>query len=136
MGYGGSYADAAERIGGPGDDGVDGLIREDRLGLDRIYLQAKRYAPHQHVTRPMLQAFVGALTGKGAQKGIFITTSDFTEDARKYVERLGSMRIALIDGHAVTDLMIQHNVGVRVGRAIELKRVDLDYFEEVEAGTA
>jgi restriction system protein len=136
MGYGGSRDDAARRLGRSGDGGLDGLIQEDRLGLDRIYLQAKRYSVANRVGRPTLQEFAGALHGQGAQKGIFITTSDFTSDAREFVARLGQMRIALINGDALTSLMIQHDVGVRVARAVELKRVDLDYFEDEEGGVA
>lgn len=136
MGYGGSRDETAKRLGGPGDDGVDGLIQEDRLGLDRIYLQAKRYAPDKHVGRPALQAFVGALQGQGAQKGIFLTTSDFTNDAREYIKRVGTTRIALIDGNMLTGLMIELEVGVRLTRAVKIKRVDLDYFEGEDGGVA
>ncbi len=129
LGYGGSREDAAERLGRSGDGGVDGVIREDRLGLDRIYLQAKRYQTGSRVGRPAVQEFIGALHGQGAQKGVFITTSEFTADARAYVTALGPIRVVLIDGEALASLMIQHGVGVRTYRQVDIKRVDIDYFE-------
>lgn len=136
MGYGGSHEDAGERLGRSGDGGVDGVIREDRLGLDRIYLQAKRYQPGNKVGSSALQTFVGALYGQGSQKGVFITTSEFTADARHFASGLGHMRIVLIDGDALTRLMVKHGVGVRTDRVVELKRLDQDYFDrdDAEAG--
>lgn len=128
MGYGGSHEDAAKRLGGTGDGGVDGVINEDRLGLDRIYVQAKRYAAHVSVGRPDIQAFVGSLVGHGSSKGVFVTTSSFSTPAIDFVRHL-SQRVILIDGVALADLMIEHGVGVRVSRAIEIKRVDLDFFD-------
>lgn len=128
MGYGGSHEDAAKRLGGTGDGGVDGVINEDRLGLDRIYVQAKRYAAHVSVGRPDVQAFVGSLVGHGSNKGVFVTTSSFSAPAMDFVRHL-SQRVILIDGAALADLMIEHGVGVRVSRAIEIKRVDLDFFD-------
>lgn len=128
MGYGGSHEDAAKRLGGTGDGGVDGVINEDRLGLDRIYVQAKRYAAHVSVRRPDIQAFVGSLVGHGSSKGVFVTTSSFSTPAIDFVRHL-SQRVILIDGVALADLMIEHGVGVRVSRAIEIKRVDLDFFD-------
>lgn len=128
MGYGGSHEDAAKRLGGTGDGGVDGVINEDRLGLDRIYVQAKRYAAHVSVGRPDVQAFVGTLVGHGSHKGVFVTTSSFSAPAMDFVRHL-SQRVILIDGAALADLMIEHGVGVRVSRAIEIKRVDLDFFD-------
>ncbi|GBQ22903.1 restriction endonuclease [Gluconacetobacter sacchari DSM 12717] len=128
MGYGGSHEDAAKRIGGTGDGGVDGVINEDRLGLDRIYVQAKRYAAHLSIGRPDIQAFVGSLVGHGSNKGVFVTTSSFSAPAMDFVRHL-SQRVILIDGAALADLMIEHGVGVRVSRAIEIKRVDLDFFD-------
>ncbi len=133
MGYGGSAADASQHLGGTNDGGVDGLIREDQLGLDRIYLQAKRYQPGSTVSSEAVRAFVGALVGKGAQKGVFITTSSFSKDAMLAAQHSGALRIVLVDGGTLTDLMIRFNVGVRVKRTIELKDVDTDYFSEERA---
>lgn len=128
MGYGGSHEDAAKRLGGTGDGGVDGVINEDRLGLDRIYVQAKRYAAHISVGRPDVQAFVGTLVGHGSHKGVFVTTSSFSAPAMEFVRHL-SQRVILIDGATLADLMIEHGVGVRVSRTVEIKRIDLDFFD-------
>lgn len=127
MGYGGNHEDAARRIGGTGDGGVDGVINEDRLGIDCIYVQAKRYAVHVSVGRPEIQAFVGSLVGHRATKGVFVTTSSFSTPALEYVEHL-PQRVILINGEKLANLMIEHNVGVRTSRRIEIKRVDLDFF--------
>ena len=132
MGYGGSRADAGEQLGGTGDGGVDGVIREDQLGLDRIYLQAKRYQPGNTVGSGAVQAFIGALVGQGAQKGVLITTSSFSKAALDAAQSSGSLRLVLLDGDALTKLMVRFNVGVRVARTVEIKRVDLDYFEDSE----
>jgi restriction system protein len=130
MGYGGSRKNAASQLTGqPGDGGVDGIINEDRLGLDRIYVQAKRYAKDHNIGRPDVQAFVGSLVGRGATKGVFVTTSAFSLQARDYVQHL-SQRVILIDGQSLADLMIEHGVGVRKIRAIEFKRLDEDFFSE------
>ncbi|HTO42018.1 MAG TPA: restriction endonuclease, partial [Rhizomicrobium sp.] len=128
MGYGGSHINAATQLGRSGDGGVDGVINEDRLGLDRVYVQAKRYADAS-VGRPDVQAFVGSLVGHGASKGVFVTTSTFSSQARDYVKHL-TQRVILIDGERLTDLMIEHGVGVRVSRKIEFKRLDEDFFVE------
>jgi restriction system protein len=127
MGYGGSRSEAGKAIGQSGDEGVDGIINEDRLGLDVIYLQAKRW--EATVGRPEIQKFVGALQGKQAKKGVFITTSEFSADAKEYVSRI-EPKIALIDGPQLTRLMIEFNVGVTPVASYETKRVDSDYFEE------
>ena len=129
MGYGGSQADAADQLGKTGDGGVDGVIREDQLGLDRVYLQAKRYQPGNIVGSETVQAFIGALVGKGAQKGVLITTSSFSKPALTAASQSGGLRLVLIDGEQLTRLMIRFNVGVRVARNVEIKRIDLDYFE-------
>ncbi|WLR96580.1 restriction endonuclease [Shinella sumterensis] len=129
MGYGGSRKNAAEQLGRSGDGGVDGVVNEDRLGLDRVYIQAKRYAPSNSVGRPDVQAFVGSLVGLGATKGVFVTTSTFSQQARDFVKHL-SQRVILIDGQRLTDLMIEHDVGVRTSRAIAFKRLDEDFFTE------
>lgn len=127
MGYGGSREDAGRAVGGSGDGGIDGIINEDRLGLDVVYVQAKRW--NGNVSRPEIQKFAGALPGQRARKGIFITTSSFTKDAREYVKAIES-KIVLIDGHQLAQFMIDHNVGVSVEKTYEIKRVDSDYFAE------
>ena len=130
MDYGGSRKSAASQLTGQaGDGGIDGIINEDRLGLDRIYVQAKRYAKDHAVGRPEVQAFVGSLVGRGATKGVFVTTSTFSPHARDYVLHL-TQRVILVDGESLADLMIEHGVGVRKTRAIEFKRLDEDFFSE------
>jgi restriction system protein len=132
MGYGGTREGAGERLGQSGDGGVDGVIYEDRLGLDRVYLQAKRYAPDNKIGSSIVQGFIGALVGKGASKGVLITTSSFSSVAEDAAKNAGNMRLVLINGQALTDLMIRFNVGVRVAQTIEVKRIDLDYFEDMD----
>ena len=122
MGYGGSRRNAAEQLGRTGDGGVDGVINENRLGLDRVYVQAKRFK-EKSVGRPDVQAFVGSLVGLGANKGVFVTTSAFSQQASEFARRL-SQRVILIDGQRLAELMIEHNVGVRVNRSIQFKRID------------
>jgi restriction system protein len=129
MGYGGSIKDAGKAIGKTGDEGIDGTIKEDRLGLDIIYIQAKRWQAANVVGRPELHKFVGALAGQGAKKGIFITTSSFTKDASSYTPR-NETKIVLIDGVQLTQLMIDYNLGVSPQRVYEIKKLDSDYFEE------
>jgi len=127
MGYGGTRKDAGEAIGRSGDEGIDGIIKEDRLGLDIVYIQAKRW--DNPVSRPEIQKFAGALLGRKAKKGIFITTSSFTKDAREYAEKIES-KIVLIDGETLAQLMIEHNIGVTSGTSYILKKIDNDYFIE------
>ena len=127
MGYGGSIKDAGRAIGGPGDEGVDGIIKEDRLGLDVVYVQAKRWA-NSNIGRPEVQAFVGSLEGHRAQKGIIITTTGFSEEAKTYVQKIGK-RIVLIDGKQLAEYMIEHNLGVTVTKIYQVKRLDMDFFE-------
>ena len=129
MGYGGSINDAGKAIGKSGDEGIDGTIKEDKLGLDIIYIQAKRWKPGNVVGRPELQKFVGALAGQGAKKGIFITTSNFTKDAREYIPR-NETKIVLIDGEQLAQLMIDYNLGCTSQQTYELKKIDGDYFGE------
>lgn len=129
MGYGGSRRDAARAVGRSGDGGIDGIIDEDRLGLDVIYVQAKKWKDDSPVGRPEIQKFVGALQGRRARKGVFITTSRFTNGARDYARRIDT-KVVLIDGDRLTDLMIDHNVGVSPVTTYEVKRVDSDYFGE------
>lgn len=128
MGYGSTAEDAGQALGGAGDGGVDGVIREDRLGLDLIYVQAKRYRDSP-ITPDQLRSFAGALDDKGARKGVFITTSRFTAEARSFAERQQMKRIVLVDGDLLSRLMIRHDVGVRIDRQVVLKKIDLDYFE-------
>lgn len=127
MGYGGAHDGAVERLGQSGDEGVDGIIREDELGLDLIYVQAKRW--RNPVGRPEIQKFFGALHGKRATKGVFITTSTFSGEASTYAESV-TPRVILVDGSQLTRLMIEYDVGVSVTRTYKLKRVDLDYFSD------
>ena len=127
MGYGGSKVDAGKALGQTGDEGVDGIIKEDRLGLDVIYLQAKRW--EGTVGRPEIQRFVGALHGKRARKGVFITTGRFSEDAIEYVNNI-EPKVILIDGRNLANLMIDFNLGTTTAGNYELKRVDSDYFGE------
>ncbi len=127
MGYGGSLKDAGKAIGRSGDDGIDGIIREDRLGLEIIYIQAKRWnAP---VGRPEVQKFVGALQGQRARKGILITTATFTNDAREYASRIDN-KVVLIDGTELAQFMIDYDLGVSKVASYEVKRIDSDFFSE------
>lgn len=128
MGYGGSHESAARQLGRSGDAGIDGVIDEDRLGLDRIYVQAKRYAS-TIVGRPEIQGFVGSLVGESASKGVFVTTSAFSKQAVDYARGI-QQRVILIDGQRLTELMIEFGVGVRVSRVVEVKRLDEDFFVE------
>lgn len=131
MGYGGSRRDAGERIGQSGDGGIDGIIKEDRLGLDTIYIQAKRW--QGSVGRPEIQKFVGALQGQRAKKGVFITTSSFTAEAIDYASRIDT-KVVLIDGQLLANLMMDFDVGVSIAASYTVKRIDSDYFEEGEVG--
>ena len=129
MGYGGSIKDAGKAIGKTGDEGIDGTIKEDKLGLDVIYIQAKRWKDGNIVGRPELQKFVGALAGQGAKKGIFITASSFTKEALEYSPK-NETKIILLDGIQLAELLIEHNVGVSNLQTYEVKKIDNDYFEE------
>jgi restriction system protein len=127
MGYGGSRKDAGAAIGKSGDEGIDGIIKEDRLGLNTIYLQAKRW--EGIVGRPEIQRFAGALQGQRARKGVFITTSSFTKEARDFAARIDT-KVVLVDGVNLAELMIDHGVGVSTTTVYEVKTLDSDYFEE------
>jgi restriction system protein len=127
MGYGGSRKDAGSTVGKSGDEGIDGIIKEDKLGLDVIYLQAKRW--EGAVGRPEIQKFAGALMGKKAKKGVFITTSTFSKNAIEYADNLEN-KIVLIDGEKLTELMIDHDLGVSLSAKYEIKKVDTDFFME------
>ena len=125
MGYGGSIKDAGQAIGRSGDEGIDGIIKEDKLGLEVIYIQAKRW--QGSVGRPEIQKFVGALHGQRAKKGVFITTGNFTKDAQLYVATIDP-KVVLIDGGRLVELMIDHNLGVSVAEVYEIKNIDSDFF--------
>lgn len=126
MGYGGSRTDAGKAVGKSHDGGIDGIIKEDRLGLDVIYIQAKRW--EGTVTRPEIQKFAGALIGKKAKKGVFITTSNFSKEAIEYADLTGN--IVLIDGEMLARLMIEYDVGVSKVKSYDVKKIDTDYFED------
>jgi restriction system protein len=129
IGYGGSIKEAGKAIGKTNDEGIDGTIKEDKLGLDIIYVQAKRWQPGNAVGRPEIHKFVGALAGQGAKKGIFLTTSSFTKDAIEYTPK-NETKIVLIDGEQLAQLMIDHDLGVSPVTKYEIKRIDNDYFGE------
>jgi restriction system protein len=129
MGYGGSREEAGKAVGKSGDGGIDGVINEDRLGLDNLYIQAKRWKEEATVGRPEIQKFVGALHGKRARKGVFITTTKFTKEAIQYASSIEN-RVILIDGEQLAELMIDFGVGVSDLAVYEVKRIDLDYFAE------
>jgi restriction system protein len=128
MGYGGSRKDAGERIGKSGDGGIDGIIKEDKLGLDTIFIQAKRW--QGNVGRPEIQKFVGALQGQRARKGVFMTTSRFSADAIEYASHIDT-KVVLLDGIRIAELMIDHDVGVSHVAAFVVKKIDSDYFDEL-----
>jgi restriction system protein len=128
MGYGGSRKDAGQAIGRSGDEGIDGIIKEDRLGLDIIYIQAKKW--EDTVSRPEIQKFAGALQGKRARKGIFITTSGFSDGAIEFARNIDN-KIILIDGQQLAQYMIDFGVGVATDAIYEVKRLDSDYFTDV-----
>lgn len=130
MGYGAGSLGARMTTKASGDGGIDGIIHEDALGLDAVYIQAKRYAADSKVGRPALQQFVGSLTGEGANKGVFVTTSAFSSEARDFLRRV-QHRIVLIDGQEFARLMIRHNVGVRVVQTFHVKAIDENLFAEI-----
>ena len=132
MGYGGGDAERGHVTLKSGDGGIDGVIREDALGVDEIYVQAKRYASDNNVGRPALAEFVGALAPGGINKGVFVTTADFTKGARDYVKQVPH-RIALIDGKELASLMVAHGIGVRIRTTYEIKRIDEDYFDSEDS---
>jgi restriction system protein len=132
MGYGGSREDAAEHLGRSDDEGIDGLIHQDALGLDQIMIQAKRYAPDRPIDRKTVQAFIGSLAGQGVSKGVFITTSSYKDRAEEFVKRGSQTKVVLIDGDELLALMMRHHIGVRVERTVELLELDQNYFEDVE----
>lgn len=129
MGYGGSIKDAGKAVGKTGDEGIDGIIKEDKLGLDVIYVQAKRWKENNIIGRPEIQKFVGALAGQGAKKGIFITASSFSKEALEY-KPMNDTKVILIDGMELANYMIEYNLGVAPLHNYELKKIDSDYFDE------
>lgn len=132
MGYGGAWQDASNRVGKTGDGGIDGIINEDVLGLDVIYLQAKRYQTDATISSEAIRGFSGALTGKGATKGVFVATCKFSPSAREFAAHNKLQKMILIDGNDLTRLMVEHGVGVKTDRKIEIKKIDVDYFEEYD----
>ena len=128
MGYGGSLADAGQRIGRAGDGGIDGIIKEDRLGLDVVCIQAKRW--EGKVGRPVVQGFVGSMEMYRARKGVLLTTSSFSADAEEYVNRIESKKVVLIDGETLADLMIDFDIGVSISETYVVKKIDFDFFNE------
>ena len=129
MGYGGGRDGAGQTVGRSGDGGIDGIINEDALGLDAVYVQAKRYAQENTIGRPAIQQFVGSLIGQGATKGVFVTTSSFSRDAREFADR-APQRIILIDGDRLARLMIAHGVGVRAMQTVVIPEIDENFFAE------
>lgn len=130
MGYGGSVDNAGMVIGQTGDESIDGVIREDKLGFSLIYIQAKRWDCDKTVGRPELQKFVGALAGQGASKGLFITTAKFTKEAYQYAEKQHTTKVVLVDGTTLAKLMIEYNLGVSTEVTYRIKRIDSDFFAE------
>jgi len=130
MGYGGSLKDAGTVVGQSGDEGIDGIIREDKLGFDLIYIQAKRWDISKSIGRPEIQKFVGALAGQGATKGLFITTAQFSNEALAYAKKQHTTKVILVDGVMLTNLMIEYNLGVSTETVYEIKRIDTDFFSD------
>ena len=129
MGYGGSRQESGQVVGRSGDGGIDGVIDQDRLGLDRVYIQAKKYAPDNAVSEPEIRAFSGSLGAAKVNKGVFVTTSYFTQPALAFAER-HPFRIVLIDGEELAGLMLRHNVGARIDETLYLKKLDEDFFSD------
>lgn len=130
MGYGGAFEDAGLVVGQTGDEGIDGIIREDKLGFSNIYIQAKRWNVETTIDRPEIQKFVGALVGQGAQKGLFITTAQFSKGARNYADKQLTTKVVLVDGERLAKLMIENDVGVSTQTVYRLKKIDSDFFDE------
>ena len=130
MGYGGSIENAGVVAGRTGDEGIDGIIREDKLGFSLIYIQAKRWDRATSIGRPEIQKFVGALAGQGANKGLFITTAQFTKEARDYASKQHTTKVVLVDGDTLAKLMIEYNLGVSTQAVYQIKQLDSDYFSE------
>lgn len=131
MGYGGSKVENSKVLGKTGDEGIDGVIKEDKLGFDKIYIQAKRWNIDVTIGRPEIQKFMGALVGQGASKGAFITTAKFSKEARGYINKQLTSSIVLIDGTMLANLMIEYNIGVAIVDTYYIKRIDKDYFDDI-----
>lgn len=129
LGYGGAIEGAGEVVGRPSDNGIDAVIKEDKLGFDAIYIQAKRWDESNTVSRPTVQSFAGSLIGQGAAKGVFITTSSFSKEAINYANKIAQPKIILIDGQQLAKLMIDNNIGVSPLETFTLKKIDSDYFQ-------
>lgn len=129
MGYGGNIVGSGEVVGKSGDEGIDGVIKEDKLGFDLIYIQAKRWDTEQSVGRPEIQKFVGALAGQGASKGLFITTAKFSQQALDYAQKQHTTKVVLVDGNTLAKLMIEHDLGVSVVSTYQVKKIDSDFFD-------
>lgn len=129
MGYGDWSAESGSVVGKTGDEGIDGVIKEDKLGFDVIYIQAKKWDPAAAVGRKEIQEFVGALAGQGATKGLFITTATFTSPAREYAKKQHQSKVVLVDGKSLAGLMLEHNLGVSTTDTLQIKKIDNDYFE-------
>jgi restriction system protein len=132
MGCGGSREDAAEHLGRSGDEGVDGRINQDALGLNQVLIQAKKYRPDRIVDCKEVQAFIGSLAGQGVSKGVFITTSAFAASAQEFVMRGSATKIILVDGDMLIDLMLRHKIGIRIVERHEIKELNQNYFDENE----
>ncbi len=129
MGYGGSITNAGKVTGKSGDEGIDGIVREDKLGFDMIYFQAKKWEMDKTIGRPEVQKFVGALAGQGASKGLFISTASFSKEAIDYASKQHTTKVVLVDGNELANLMIEHNIGVSKVSLYEIKKIDSDYFD-------
>lgn len=132
MGYGGSLENAGMVTRASGDEGIDGIVKQDKLGFDQIYIQAKRWDTSASVGRPDIQKFVGALAGQGATRGLFVTTAKFSDEAQAYARKQHTTKIVLVDGQALAELMIDHNLGVTPIARYEIKRIDSDFFADAE----
>lgn len=130
MGYGGAFEDAGIVVGQTGDEGIDGIIREDKLGFNSIYIQAKKWSAGTAIGRPEIQKFVGALAGQGAQKGLFITTAQFTKEAKGYANKQSATKVVLVDGEKLAKLMIEYDVGVSTVNTYSIKKIDSDFFDD------
>lgn len=131
IGYGGTVEDAAKVIGKTGDEGIDGIIKEDKLGFNMIYIQAKRWYIDRTIGRPEIQRFVGALAGQGASKGLFITTAKFSQQAYEYVKKQHTTKVVLVDGMTLAKFMIDYDLGVSTVSVYPIKKLDSDFFENI-----
>lgn len=131
MGYGGTLEDSGRVTGQTGDEGIDGIVREDKLGFDRIYIQAKRWEREKVIGRPEIQRFVGALAGQGANKGLFITTAKYSKEAMAYANKQHTTKVVLVDGAQLAKLMIECDLGVTTENVYKVKKIDTDFFNDI-----